>query len=311
MCCVDYTDLDDEESDDDADQQEEYHGPYDGEEVEDDDYLVTTKSAEEDDRVFVLGTRVNRFMPQWDSQILGPANTYKLNQDSSNPPKPLPLSTLKLHECERCNLTWLIGELGEAAARGHPSHHTYSHIYAGTSRSLVVFVDGACSLNGSLNAKGGIGVHFGSASKYNVSEAFDLQGTPTNQRAELYAVARALELVRKQVMPQRKLEVEGAARDRDSDGIRDLVRTRLIITTDSSYVVEGMCSHFENWRYNEAKGALVNKKNKVVNNSDDFLRIKREVEDLSMIGVQVVYYLVRREENFEADQLAKAAITRA
>jgi len=197
MCCVDYAYMDDEESgdddgdddDDDDGQQEEYYESDDRNEGKDDHDLAMPTSTEEDDRVFVLGTGVNRFMPQWDEQILGPANTHKLKQDYNNPPKPLPISTLKLHQCATCNLTWLIGEVGEAAAKGHPSHHTYSHVYAGTSRSLVVFVDGACSSNGAINAKGGIGVHFGSASKYNVSERFDLQGTATNQRVELHAIA--------------------------------------------------------------------------------------------------------------------------
>lgn len=310
VCCVDYAYMDGEESDDDDDEQQEgYHGSDDRNEVEDDDHSAMPTLADEDDRVFVLGTGINRFMPQWDDQILGPANTYKLKTDYNNPPKPLPLSTLKLHQCATCGLTWLIGEVGEAAAKGHPSHHTYSHEYAGTSRSLMVFVDGACSSNGATNVKGGIGVYFGSASKYNVSEAFTLQGTATSLRAELHAAARALELVRQEVMPQRKLAIEAAARGRDAEGIRDLARTRLIITTDSSYVVEGMCSYFKNWTYNTAKGALVNKKKEVVKNSDGFLRIKREVEALSMIGVQVVYYHVGREENVEADRLAKAAIT--
>jgi ribonuclease HI len=319
MCCVDYAYMDDEESgdddgdddDDDDGQQEEYYESDDRNEGKDDHDLAMPTSTEEDDRVFVLGTGVNRFMPQWDEQILGPANTHKLKQDYNNPPKPLPISTLKLHQCATCNLTWLIGEVGEAAAKGHPSHHTYSHVYAGTSRSLVVFVDGACSSNGAINAKGGIGVHFGSASKYNVSERFDLQGTATNQRVELHAIARALELVREQVMPQRKLEIQAAAKGRDAKAIRDLVHTRLIITTDSSYVVEGMCSHFKNWTYNQAKGALVKKNKEVLRNSDGFLRIKREVEALSLIGVQVVYYHVGREENLEADRLAKAAIVKA
>ena len=55
----------------------------------------------------------------------------------------------------------------------------------------------------------------------------------------------------------------------------------------------------------------MNKNNKVVQNSDFFLRIELEVEALSGIGVQVVYYHVGREENVEADRLAKAATTKA
>lgn len=243
--------------------------------------------------------------------MLGPANTYKIEKDYKDPPKPLPLSSVKLHQCATCNLTWLIGEIGEAAAKGHPSHHTYSHVYAGTSRSLMVFVDGSCSSNGTTDARGGIGVYFGSASKYNISESFILQGTATNQRAELHAIARALEVVRKQVMPARKLAIQATARGRDAEGIRDLVGTRVIITTDSSYVVEGMCSHFENWNYNTTKGVLVNKRGEVIKNSEGFMRIEDEVDALSMVGVQVAYYHVRCEENAEADQLARAAVAGA
>jgi hypothetical protein len=68
-----------------------------------------------------------------------------------------------------------------------------------------------------------------------------------------------------------------------------------------------MCSHFGNWKKN-SQGVLVNKKGKAVENSKGFLRPRAEVEELSMVGVQVAYYLVEREENVEADALAKEGI---
>jgi hypothetical protein len=74
------------------------------------------------------------------------------------------------------------------------------------------------------------------------------------------------------------------------------------------YIVEGMCSDFENWKEN-SQGVLVNKNGKAVENSEGFLRLRTEVEKLSMVGVQVVYYLVDREENVEADALAKKGIS--
>jgi hypothetical protein len=55
---------------------------------EDDDVEV----MEAEDRVFVLAGGAARFMPQWDKQILGPANTYKIEKSYTNPPRPLPLS---------------------------------------------------------------------------------------------------------------------------------------------------------------------------------------------------------------------------
>jgi len=68
-----------------------------------------------------------------------------------------------------------------------------------------------------------------------------------------------------------------------------------------------MCSHFSDWKENK-EGVLVNKSGKPVENSQGFLRLKSEVEKLSMVGVQVVFYLVAREENKEADMLAKGSI---
>lgn len=68
-----------------------------------------------------------------------------------------------------------------------------------------------------------------------------------------------------------------------------------------------MCRHFSNWKENN-QGVLVNKAGKAVENSEAFLRLKNEVEKLSMVGVQVAYYLVAREENKDADVLAKGSI---
>ena len=176
---------------------------------------------------------------------------------------------------------------------------------------MLVFVDGACASNGATDARAGVGIYFGPASKYNLSEAFTLQGVVTNQRAELHAVARAMEIVRHQVIPQRKQIIAAAAPNRDAEDVRDLVKLHLVIVTDSSYVVEGMCSYFKNWTYKESKQSLVNKKGEKVKNSEGFMRIKEGVEPLSMIGIQVEYYHVDREENAEADRLAKAATIKA
>ncbi|KAH6677631.1 hypothetical protein B0J14DRAFT_698203 [Halenospora varia] len=111
-------------------------------------------------------------------------------------------------------------------------------LYAGTSRSLFVFTDGACSGNGTPDARGGIGVFFAPGSKFNCSKSFTEEGTHTNQKAELAAVAKGFEIVRTQFLSER----------------RDMAKK------------------------------------------------------LSMVGVQVAYYLVSREENQEAGSFAKAGI---
>ena len=99
---MDEADSDDEEESDDEES---------GEEEKFDDDGLTLRN--EDDLKFVLRISVNKFMPQWSEQILGPAKTYKIKQDYNNPSKSLPQSALKLHQCATCNLTWLFSGSGE------------------------------------------------------------------------------------------------------------------------------------------------------------------------------------------------------
>jgi hypothetical protein len=193
-----------------------------------------TEDDGEDERVFVLGGCTARFMPQWDEQVLGPANTYKIKKDYDNPPKPLPLPSVQTHHCTICQLTWLVGERGKAAARNHPSHHSYSHEYSGTSRSLLVFTDGACSGNGTRDARGGIGCFFGPSSKFNIGERLPGPQIPTSQKAELTAAARALEIARLQILPARRIMVKEAKGGHDPRAVSDVMHLRLVVVTDSS-----------------------------------------------------------------------------
>lgn len=77
--------------------------------------------------------------------------------------------------------------------------------------------------------------------------------------------------------------------------------------TSTGYLVECMCKHMLNWEQN-AQGFLFNKQGKPIANSQAFLRLQNAVGELSMVGVQVAYYHVGREENQEADALAKESI---
>ncbi|KAI0552062.1 hypothetical protein F4679DRAFT_582125 [Xylaria curta] len=120
------------------------------------DYRSTGRRSEDDERVFILGTGVNRFMPQWDEQLLGPANTSMIERNLADTPMPLTPDHLSMYYCDECQLTWMKGDAGVEAVQSHPSHH------AGTDRSLVVFTDGACPSNGMLSAvNSSIGVYFG------------------------------------------------------------------------------------------------------------------------------------------------------
>ncbi|KZO97770.1 hypothetical protein CALVIDRAFT_562669 [Calocera viscosa TUFC12733] len=86
----------------------------------------------------------------------------------------------------------------------------------------VVYTDGACSGNGQLGARGGVGVYWGPGMT-NVAER--LGGAQTNNRAELIALVRALET------------------DPDPS-------TPLMIKTDSSYSIQCMRDWLPKWRKN-------------------------------------------------------------
>lgn len=75
-----------------------------------------------------------------------------------------------------------------------PSQATGSKIVAPEEGVLNVYTDGSSRANGRIGARAGLGVFFGHGDPRNLSER--LQGEPqTNQRAELMAIQRALEVV--------------------------------------------------------------------------------------------------------------------
>ncbi|KAB5582763.1 ribonuclease H-like domain-containing protein [Coniochaeta sp. 2T2.1] len=98
---------------------------------------------------------------------------------------------------------------------------------------LHIYTDGACKGNGKTNSRGGVGVFFGHNDERNIAEK--LQGEPqTNQRAELSAILRALE-----VAP---------------------LDTPVIIVTDSSYSINCLTKWrkgFERNGWNTSKGEPV------------------------------------------------------
>ena len=56
---------------------------------------------------------------------------------------------------------------------------------------LTVYTDGSCIHNGKKNARAGIGVYFGKGDIRNVSRR--IEGKQTNNRAELFAIIKAIE----------------------------------------------------------------------------------------------------------------------
>jgi ribonuclease HI len=89
---------------------------------------------------------------------------------------------------------------------------------------LKIFTDGACKNNGKSNALAGIGVYFPNKEYKDISKPF-VHPPITNQRAELYAIYKAVK----------------AFRD-DADNY-----TEIIIYTDSNYSIKCLTEWVKSW----------------------------------------------------------------
>ena len=98
-----------------------------------------------------------------------------------------------------------------------------------TNFDITIYTDGSCINNGQKNASAGIGVYFGENDPRNISEKFTDE--PTNQRAELYAVIKALDKVYD-----------------DDNYINNL--TNITIYTDSDYTIKCITKWIHSWLNN-------------------------------------------------------------
>lgn len=97
--------------------------------------------------------------------------------------------------------------------------------------TIIVFTDGSCVNNGKKNAKGGIGVYFPCKEFNDISDAF-IQTPITNQRAELYAIYKALLTI-----------------------TENSEFKKIIIYTDSLYSIKCVTEWIKKWETNNWKGS--------------------------------------------------------
>ena len=93
--------------------------------------------------------------------------------------------------------------------------------------TIIIYTDGACSNNGSKLAKAGIGIHFSNRNKIKFDDVSEsLVATDgnkvTNQRAELYAILKALRITKE-------------------------ITNHIIIYTDSEYSINCVVRWFASW----------------------------------------------------------------
>lgn len=148
-------------------------------------------------------------------------------------------------------------------------------------------------------------------SKYNMSCIIDSNAAPTsngsgydaprptNQRAELQAGIRGLRQALK--IQKRRIHVDMGSIF-GGEWWEDL--SRVIIKSDSSYMVKGLTDSIRKWRL---KGYTNSRGSKVVNH-ELFEEADGLITDLNDVGVWVQFWLVKRHENAEADALANQAL---
>ncbi|KAF2478850.1 ribonuclease H [Neohortaea acidophila] len=113
----------------------------------------------------------------------------------------------------------------------------YQAVGPAPNAPIRIYTDGSTLSNGRVDSIGGVGVYFGPKDRRNISEP--LSGSKqTNQRAELTAILRALEV---------------APRDR-----------RIVILSDSNYAIKCVTEWYQKWRGNN----WVNSAGRPVENRD-------------------------------------------
>ncbi|KAK1960809.1 ribonuclease H-like protein [Colletotrichum sublineola] len=159
-----------------------------------------------------------------------------------------------------------------------PGHHRFVNQH--DDSEMLVFVDGACSNNGSPNAVGGCGFVFKSREGGSISFRLEGRGADgrayqmTSNRAELRAALAVLKF-----------------RAWDGEGFQSVV-----VATDSEYVASGATDWIRGWvekGWRSSKGGPVK-------NRDLWEALLLRIRELHREGYQVAFWRIPREWNVEA-----------
>lgn len=156
----------------------------------------------------------------------------------------------------------------ESASSESPDGFTYM------GDAVVVYTDGCCTANGRCGARAGIGVYWGHDHPLNVAER--LQGRQTNQRAEIQAACKALELAK-----ERNIK-------------------KLVLYTDSKFTINGVTTWVKKWKVNNWRL----KSGGSVTNKDDFVKLDRLNAELEVVWLHIPGHAGYRG-NEEADRLSR------
>ncbi|KAI1160609.1 ribonuclease H-like domain-containing protein [Nemania serpens] len=168
-----------------------------------------------------------------------------------------------------------------------------AHLYDDEFHSFIVAVDGACRNNGQPGARAALGVFFRDDCRWNKSEMLPLRDT-TSQRAELCAALRALETIDNFVAQEwtRSITTGKALK-------------RVIVKSDSNYLVQGMTEWILKWLGN----GFTTARSQPVENQDLIKELWELIKRMDQQKkIKVLFWKVAREDNADADRLANAAL---
>ena len=260
-------------------------------------------------------------MTKEDLDLLGLCTRYIPQKDpvlshaTSNTGTPvIPL----VYYCEipGCEISWLLGKCNMNAAKTHPGHSCMID-QKPVQPTLCVWISGISSRNGQPSMRGGAGIHFGDSTPRNYSSFGYISSPPnassspsvtsshndsvplksrtsapiTSERAELHAAWRAL------------VEAHKIASQR-LDCYPDFAPVRIILFTDSEYLVESLCERRATWKWKANEMVFKNKRGQDVKHSKAIIDVLNQVGRLRKRGVEVVWYRVPKEENRSAYDLA-------
>jgi len=155
------------------------------------------------------------------------------------------------------------------------------------SEVLILYTDGACQGNGKSEAKAGVGVFVALDDPRNISLPLEM-APHTNNRAELWAIKLALDLIEAEKPP------------------------RAIIYTDSEYALKSLTVWIVNWK----KNGWLNARKKPILNKDIIQPLEAQLTKLrekDAIAVEIVHVFGHTgalDGNFYADMLATQGVSK-
>jgi ribonuclease HI len=147
--------------------------------------------------------------------------------------------------------------------------------------NFVIAIDRVCRGNGTANSRASFGVFWGEGAAFNFSGLLPRYFPQTNQVAEVYAAIQALQEA------QTRLE------------LREGCVCKVLILTDSSYLVKGISDWIWKWKVNGYR----NSRNQPVVNGNLFAQLNELVYVFESQDIPVWLRHVRREFNQAADAL--------